>query len=48
MLHALSLQVIAEGVSDPMDVGALWDCGLDGVTGPWASAQERTEQQAVA
>lgn len=39
MLHGLSLQVIAEGVVDPLDVTALWDCGLDGVTGPWASAQ---------
>ena len=39
MLHSLSLKVIAEGVSDAADVTALWDCGLDGVTGPWASAQ---------
>jgi len=39
MLHGLSLQVIAEGVSDAMDAKALWDNGLDGVTGPWASAQ---------
>lgn len=39
MLHGLSLQVIAEGVVDPLDVTALWDCGVDAVTGPWASAQ---------
>lgn len=39
MLHGLSLQVIAEGVADAADVEALWDCGIDGATGPWASAQ---------
>lgn len=39
MLHGLSLKVIAEGVSDADDVAALWDCGLDAVTGPWASLQ---------
>jgi diguanylate cyclase (GGDEF)-like protein len=39
MLHGLSLQVIAEGVTDLLDVTALWDCGVDGVTGPWATAQ---------
>ena len=39
MLHGLSLQVIAEGMVDPLDVTALWDCGVDAVTGPWASAQ---------
>ena len=28
-----------EGVTDAMDVQALWDCNVDGITGPWASAQ---------
>jgi len=39
MLRSLALKVYAEGVIDPMDVQALWDCEVDGVTGPWASAQ---------
>lgn len=39
MLHGLSLRVYAEGVSEPEDALALWDIGIDGVTGPWASAQ---------
>lgn len=47
MLHGLSLQVIAEGVADPLDVTALWDCGVDGVTGPWASAQAGTPAAAA-
>ena len=34
MVHALGMQVYAEGVSDADDIAALWDCGLDGVTGP--------------
>ncbi len=37
LLHALALQVHAEGLDDDADVAALWDCGVDGVTGPWAS-----------
>lgn len=37
MLHGLSLQVYAEGVSDAEQMQALWDLGIDGVTGPWAS-----------
>jgi EAL domain-containing protein (putative c-di-GMP-specific phosphodiesterase class I)/GGDEF domain-containing protein len=41
MLRSLALKVYAEGVSDGMDVQALWDCELDGVTGPWATAQAR-------
>jgi EAL domain-containing protein (putative c-di-GMP-specific phosphodiesterase class I)/GGDEF domain-containing protein len=41
MLRSLALKVYAEGVSDAMDVQALWDCELDGVTGPWATAQAR-------
>ena len=34
MLHSLSLQVFAEGVSDDATTQALWNCGVDGVTGP--------------
>lgn len=34
MLHGLGLQVFAEGVSDPADIVALHQAGLDGVTGP--------------
>ena len=34
MVHALGMQVYAEGVASMDDVAALWDCGLDGVTGP--------------
>jgi EAL domain-containing protein (putative c-di-GMP-specific phosphodiesterase class I)/GGDEF domain-containing protein len=39
LLHALSVQVHAEGLSDAADVLALWGCGVDAVTGPWASAR---------
>ncbi|HEX6705991.1 MAG TPA: EAL domain-containing protein [Albitalea sp.] len=38
MLHGLSMQVMAEGVADPADAEALWKVGVDGLTGPWASA----------
>jgi diguanylate cyclase (GGDEF)-like protein len=38
LLHSLSVQVIAEGVSDESDAQALWACGVDGVTGPWVGA----------
>ncbi|WP_280154930.1 EAL domain-containing protein [Piscinibacter sp. XHJ-5] len=38
MLHGLSMQVMAEGVADPEDAQALWRIGVDGITGPWASA----------
>lgn len=41
MLRSLALKVYAEGLVDAMDVQALWDCELDGVTGPWATAQVR-------
>jgi diguanylate cyclase (GGDEF)-like protein len=34
LLHALELQVLAEGVVDAADAQALWDCGIDGITGP--------------
>lgn len=39
LLHSLSLQVIAEGVADAADAAALRECGVDGMTGPWVSAQ---------
>ena len=39
MLHTLSLQVHAEGVVSADDAQALWDCGVDGLTGPWVSAR---------
>jgi EAL domain-containing protein (putative c-di-GMP-specific phosphodiesterase class I) len=39
MLHGLSIKAFAEGVADPADAQALWQIGLDGVTGPWASAR---------
>ncbi len=39
MLHSLSVQAIAEGVSQEADAGALWQCGVDAQTGPWVSAQ---------
>ncbi|MCV2369133.1 bifunctional diguanylate cyclase/phosphodiesterase [Roseateles oligotrophus] len=39
MLRSLALKVYAEGLRDAMDVQALWDCELDGVTGPWATAR---------
>lgn len=38
LLHGLSLQVYAEGVADGNDAAVLWDCGIDGATGPWISA----------
>lgn len=39
MLRSLALKVYAEGLIDKLDVQALWDCELDGVTGPWATKQ---------
>lgn len=39
LLHGLSLQVYAEGVADAADAKVLWDCGIDGATGPWISEQ---------
>jgi len=40
LLHGLSLQVYAEGVADAADAKVLWDCGIDGLTGPWISSQQ--------
>ncbi len=34
LLHGLGLQVYAEGVQEPDDLSCLWDCGVDGATGP--------------
>jgi diguanylate cyclase (GGDEF)-like protein len=39
LLHGLSLQVIAEGVADEQDAQRLWDCGVDGATGPFISGK---------
>ena len=45
MLRSLALKVYAEGVADAMDVQAVWDCELDGVTGPWATARRNGPQR---
>nr|ALV86467.1 hypothetical protein [uncultured bacterium 19] len=42
LLHALAVSVCAEGIDDALDAQALWTCGVDAVTGPWASAQRPT------
>jgi diguanylate cyclase (GGDEF)-like protein len=39
MLHGLSMKAFAEGIVDEADARRLWKLGVDGVTGPWASAQ---------
>jgi len=39
LLHGLSLQVYAEGVDNEADAKALWECGVDGATGPWITQQ---------
>ncbi len=39
LLHGLSLQVYAEGVIDEGDAKRLWECGIDGQTGPYVSAR---------
>ena len=41
MLRSLALKVYGEGVVDEMDAQALWDCELDGLTGPWVTASQR-------
>lgn len=40
LLHGLGIQVYAEGVADAHDAARLWDCGIDGATGPWISEQD--------
>ncbi|MDR7331796.1 LapD/MoxY N-terminal periplasmic domain-containing protein [Roseateles asaccharophilus] len=42
MLRSLALKVYGEGVVDEMDAQALWDCELDGLTGPWVTAQRES------
>ncbi|MFZ5545849.1 MAG: EAL domain-containing protein [Pseudomonadota bacterium] len=39
LLHALSVSAQAEGVVDEADAEVLWACGIDAVTGPWASGR---------
>jgi EAL domain-containing protein (putative c-di-GMP-specific phosphodiesterase class I) len=41
MLRSLALKVYGEGVVDEMDAQALWDCELDGLTGPWVTSSLR-------
>lgn len=38
LLHGLSLEVYAEGVDDAHDAQRLWECGMDGATGPFITA----------
>ena len=33
LVHSLAWQVFAEGVEEAADAQALWDCGIDGITG---------------
>ncbi len=40
LLHSLSLQVIAEGVDEARDASTLLDCGVNGLTGPWATGHQ--------
>ena len=39
LLRALPVTVCAEGVDDADDAQALWECGVEAITGPWASAR---------
>ena len=41
LLRALAVAVCAEGVDDAADAQALWACGIDAITGPWASERSR-------
>jgi diguanylate cyclase (GGDEF)-like protein len=38
MLHGIGLKVYAEGVTEVEDATALWQCGVDGLTGPVVQA----------
>ncbi len=40
LLRALPVTVCAEGVDDADDAAALWECGVEAITGPWASARK--------
>jgi EAL domain-containing protein (putative c-di-GMP-specific phosphodiesterase class I) len=39
LLRALPVTVCAEGVDDADDAAALWECGVEAITGPWASTR---------
>jgi diguanylate cyclase (GGDEF)-like protein len=39
LLRALPVTVCAEGIDDADDAAALWECGVEAITGPWASAR---------
>jgi EAL domain-containing protein (putative c-di-GMP-specific phosphodiesterase class I)/GGDEF domain-containing protein len=39
LLRSLSLQIIVEGIHSDADANTLWACGVDGITGPWATAR---------
>lgn len=45
MLHGLGIAAYAEGVVDGADAEALWQCGVDGQTGPWVSQQAEVRGQ---
>jgi EAL domain-containing protein (putative c-di-GMP-specific phosphodiesterase class I) len=40
LLAALPALVCAEGVVEDADAQALWACGIEAITGPWASARD--------
>jgi diguanylate cyclase (GGDEF)-like protein len=42
LLRALPVLVCAEGVDDAADAAALWECGVEAITGPWASGRPLT------
>lgn len=39
LLRALPVTVCAEGIDDGDDAQALWQCGVEAITGPWASGR---------
>jgi diguanylate cyclase (GGDEF)-like protein len=39
LLRALPVTVCAEGVDDADDAAVLWECGVEAITGPWASSR---------
>jgi diguanylate cyclase (GGDEF)-like protein len=39
MLHGIGIRVYAEGVEDVQDARVLWDCEIDGITGPFVQAK---------
>ncbi|MFO1227529.1 LapD/MoxY N-terminal periplasmic domain-containing protein [Roseateles sp.] len=43
MLRSLSLKIYGEGVTEALDAQALWDCDLDGLTGPWVTESSGSE-----